>query len=49
MGLDDEGLTWEPVEVMLKDVPKLLLRKLKQMRLPKHVKNALRQSYGMKI
>ena len=41
-GLDDEGPTWEPVEVMLNDVPKFLVRKLKQTRLPKRVRNALR-------
>ena len=49
VGLDDEDPTWEAVEVMFKDVPKSLVRKLKQMRLPKRVKNALRQRYGMKI
>ena len=49
VGLDDADPTWEPMEVMLKDVSKFLVRKLKQMRLPKHVKNALRQWYGMKI
>ena len=49
VGLDDEDSKWEPVEVMLKDVPKFLMRKLKQMRLPKRVKNALRQRYEMKI
>ena len=35
--LDGEGPTWEPVEVVFKGVPKFLERKLKQMRLPKHV------------
>ena len=49
VGLDDEDPTWEPVEVMFKEVPKFLVRKLKQMRLPKRVRNALRQRYGMKI
>ena len=49
VGLDDEDPTWEPVEVMFKDVPKFLVRKLKQMRLPKRVRNALRQRYGMKV
>ena len=49
VGLDDEDLTWEPVEVMFKEVPKFLVRKLKQIRLPKRVRNALRQRYGMKI
>ena len=49
VGLYDEDPTWEPVEVMFKDVPKLLVRKLKQMRLPKRVRNALRQRYGMKV
>ena len=34
---------------MFKDVSKFLVRKLKQMRLPKRVKNALRQRYEMKI
>ena len=47
--LDNEDPTWEPVEVMFKDVPKLLVRKLKHMRLPKRVRNALRQRYGMNI
>ena len=49
VGLDDEDPTWELVEVMFKDVPKYLVRKLKQMRLPKRVRNALRQRYGMKV
>ena len=34
---------------MFKGVPEFLVRKLKQMRLPKRVKNALRQRYEMKI
>ena len=34
---------------MFKDVSKFLVRKLKQMRLPKRVKNAVRQRYEMKI
>ena len=34
---------------MFKVGPKILVRKLKQMRLPKRVKNALRQRYGVKI
>ena len=49
VALDNEDPTWEPVRVMLKDVPKILAQKLKQMRLPKVTKNALRQRYGMKI
>ena len=51
VGLDDENPTWKPVEVMFKDVPKFLVRKLKQMRLPKCAKNALRlrQRYGINI
>ena len=48
VGLYDENPTWEPVEVMFRDVSKFLVRKLKQMRLPKRVKNSLRQRYGMK-
>ena len=39
---------WEPVEVMFKDVPIFLVRKLKQIRLRKRVNNALRQRYGIK-
>ena len=39
---------WQPVEVMLKDVPIFLVRTLKQIRLRKRVKNALRQRYGIK-
>ena len=46
---DDENPTWEPVGVMFKDFPKFFVWKLKQMRLPKRVKNALRQRYEMKI
>ena len=34
---------------MFKDGLEFLVRKLKQMRLPKRVKNALRQRYEMKI
>ena len=49
VGLDDEEYTWEPVEVMFNDLPKIFVRKLKQMRLPNRVKNALRQRYEMKI
>ena len=49
VGLDDKDPTWVPVEVMFKDVTKFLVRKLKQMRLPKRVRNALRQRYGMKV
>ena len=49
VGLDDEDPTWESVEIMFKDVPKFLVRKLEQMRLPKRVRNALRQRYGIKI
>ena len=49
VGLDDEDPTWEPVGAMFKGLPKFLVRKLKQMRLPKCVRNALRQRYGMKI
>ena len=49
VGLDDEEYTWEPVEVMFSGVPKFFVRKLKQMRLPNRVKNALRQRYEMKI
>ena len=45
--LDEEEPTWEQVNEMFKDVPKFLVRKLKQMRLPKRVKNALRRRYGM--
>ncbi|CAM9748185.1 unnamed protein product [Ascophyllum nodosum] len=48
VGLDNEDPTWEPVEVIFKDVPKFLVRKLKQVWLPKRVKNALRQRYGIK-
>ena len=48
VGLDHEDHTWEPVEVIFKYVPKFLVRNLKQMRLPKRAKNALRQRYGMK-
>ena len=33
---------------MFRDVPNFLVRNLKQMRLPKRVKNALRQRYEMK-
>ena len=47
VGSDDDNPTWEPVEVIFKDVSKFLVRTFKQMRLPKHVKNALRQRYGM--
>ena len=39
---------WQPVEVMFKDVAIFLVRKLKQIRLRKRVKNALRQRYGIK-
>ena len=49
VGLDDEDPTGEPVKVMFKDFPKLLVRKLKQIRLPKRVRNALRQRHGMKV
>ena len=49
VGLDDEDPTWEPVKVMFRDVTKFLVRKLKQMRLHKRVRNALRQRYGMKV
>ena len=49
VGLDGKDPTWEPVEVMFKDVPKNFVRKLKQMRLPKRVRNALRQRFGMKV
>ena len=49
VNLDNEKPTWEPVEVMFKDTPNFRGRKLEQMRLPKQVKNALRQRYGMKI
>ena len=31
-GLDGEEHTWKPVEVMLEDIPKFLLRNLKQIR-----------------
>ena len=48
VGLYDENPTWEPVEVMFRDVSKFRVRKLKQMRLPKRVKISLRQRYGMK-
>ena len=34
---------------MFKDVPTFLVRKLKQVRLPTHVENALWQRYGMEI
>ena len=49
VGLEDEDPTWELVEVTFKDVPKFLVQKLKQMQLPKHAKDALRQRYGMRI
>ena len=39
-GLDDDDPTWESVEVMFKG-PTFLVRKLKQIPLPKHVENAL--------
>ena len=45
--LDDEDPTWEPIKAMFKNVPKFPVRKLKQMWLPKRVKNALRQRYGI--
>ena len=45
--LDDEDSTLEAVEVMFRDVSKFLVRKLRQMRLPKHVKNTLGQRYGI--
>ena len=37
------------LEVTFKDVPTFPVRKLKQIRLPKHVENAHRQRYRMKI
>ena len=40
--LDDEDPTWEPVGVVFKDVSKFIVRKLKQVRLPKRIKKALR-------
>ena len=46
VSLDDEDPTWEPLDVMFKDVPKFLVRKLKQMRLPKRAKNALGSVMG---
>ena len=49
VGLDHGEPMEEPVEVLFKDVPKFLVRKLKQMRLPKLAKNVFRQRYGMKI
>ena len=49
VGLVDEESTREPMEIMFKDVPKCLVRKLKRMSLPRPIKTALRQRCGMEI
>ena len=49
IGLEDEEPTWEPVSTIYEDDPKYLAKKLKKMRLNRAIKQALKQTYGLRL